>query len=221
MKTLLLSLLITFSAQAARTIHVSGVITNSADFKPLAGARVFDEANNSLAVTDDKGFFTTTLSIPQDGEIDFKFRLKAKGFQDYTVVEKWGDLEDEINASYYIGLQQDHVPPFSELFIDKRINSPEMLTKNISEVKEKIQLDRAIQALKVGNNQVFFETPNGYYLVNEGGYLRLSSSEALVSIDKQRPIPANELNTRLQRSQVKGMSTVKDAKAEFIIYTKE
>lgn len=55
-------------------------------------------------------------------------------------------------------------------------------------VSGKTDFSKKIEAAKKNNQQIFFKIGSEYYLINNGGWLKLTSPEELISIDGKQTI---------------------------------
>lgn len=92
------------NAKDSEVINIAGIIIDSKTKQPVTGAEIFDENNNVIATTNDKGYFFAKLNKPEKGEIDFSFTVKKKGYRSFVQKEHWANQKNP-GAIYYFGIR--------------------------------------------------------------------------------------------------------------------
>jgi beta-lactamase regulating signal transducer with metallopeptidase domain len=203
-----------------RKINASGLIVDSETFTPVIAAQVVDGNNKLLGNTDSKGFFKVSFDVKNEGEIYFKLSIKKEGYNKFTQNEHWGDLPDNSGASYCYGLKKRHSNEegFSELLPQNK--SYEDLKEELVAIKEDRDFEKKIEIAKKNNNNVFFKIDNGFYLINNSGWIKVNSENDKILVNGNKIYVASELNLYVKRSAVTGMSLIKSKEASFEIYAK-
>lgn len=204
-----------------KTINIAGIVIDSKTMQPVSNATIFDEKNNKVASTDNKGYFNTKLNYPDNGKIGFNFKIEKEGYQSFVQRENWGDVR-ATNTVYYFGLQQNGIDngAFSEMSSSKNDISYAAISPGLKDVMEKLKFRDKIDVAKKGNDNTFFEIDGSFYLINNFGWIKLKSKEDKVIINKNETVPAFELNKKIKRKDVKRMTPSESGENIFEIYTK-
>lgn len=204
------------------SVGITGLIVDSETLLPISDAALFDIKNRPLGVSDVNGFFNVKVTTEAKDDIHFTLIIKKTGYELYTQKEHWARLGSDVHATYYLGLQHSSrkTRAFSELIMNKRSNTYEEVKQGFNKISEKIDFERKIENAKVGNSKLFFKIDGNYYLISESGWLKLSSANDSVLIDRKKTAPANEINGYVKRSKVKRMSPLDNHNTRFEIYTK-
>lgn len=201
-------------------IEIAGLVVDAANLNALENAQLYDEKGLLIATTDAKGYFTGKINHPGDGPVHFKIRVEKKGYTTFIQEENWGNLGNVIRSTYYFGITQKDsraANAFSEMTFNKDFSFDSVLS-GFRAVKEKLDFKNKIEAAKSNNQKVFFEIGSEYYLISNGGWLKISLPEDLISIDKNRIVKASEINSFIKRKQIKGMSPVDSKGYSYEIY---
>ncbi len=197
------------SLEEPEFVQVAGIVVNAGNLDPLENVTVYDESGKIIGKTDVKGYFTGKVKYSGKEAIQFKIKIEKSGYKSFIQKENWGNLENGTSCMYYIGLEKkdgsNSDKAFSEMILQKDISYNSVLSGFVA-VKEKQQFNRKIEELKKDNQHVFFEINHEYYLINNGGWLKISSSEDRILIDKKTNVKASEVNSIIKRKQVKGMT---------------
>ena len=202
-------------------VNIAGLILDAKTLVPVPEATVYDEQNNPLAVTDANGFFRAKLNIITDREVNFTLIVKKAGYRVYTQKEHWANLGSHISVTYYFGMQNTvgSSKPFSEFVMNENSDSYEDVKKGFDKVKLKIDFDNKIEEAKIGNDNLFFEIDQSYYLISKTGWLKLTSADDPVLINGKKSTIAREINSSVKRSNVKTMTTSENKDFPFRIFT--
>ncbi|GEN75799.1 carboxypeptidase-like regulatory domain-containing protein [Chryseobacterium hagamense] len=211
---------IEFDTKKVNMIEVAGLVVDAANLNALENAQLYDEKGLLIATTDAKGYFTGKINHSGDGPVHFKIRVKKKGYTTFVQTENWGNLGNVIRSTYYFGIIQKDSRAgnsFSEMTSNKDSSFDSVLS-GFRAVKEKLDFKNKLEAAKSNNQKVFFEIGYEYYLINNGGWLKISSPEEPISTDGKRMVRASEINSLVKRSQIKGMTPVDSKEFSYEIY---
>lgn len=209
-----------FNFQKMTTININGLIVDSKTLLPISGVAIYNDQNDVLGSTNKEGYFDIVLKLSTDGEINFNIKLKKIGYNLYAQKERWENIGSRLSATYYFAMQNSNnkSPAFSELKMGK-INTYKDVLKGFNEVKQKVDFEDKIENVKLGNNALFFEINQSYYLINETGWLKLNSPNDTILVNGEKGVPANEINFYVKRSNVKKMSPSTNKNTPFEIST--
>ena len=200
-----------------RTINITGLIVESATLFPINEVEVYDENSKLLGKTDATGFFNIEFNIVKEGEIKFKLLAKKEGYDKLVQNEHWGDLEGNLNATYYFGLKKksDDSKAFSELVVGKNYKSYDEVKDGFYAIKGELDFDKRVEDIKKNNDEFFFKIDNDYYLINNSGWIKLNSENDKIIVNGDKIFSAKEINLYVKRSCVRGMSPVQLKNASF------
>ncbi|MBD1385240.1 hypothetical protein IDJ75_08105 [Mucilaginibacter rigui] len=223
--TVLLSTLSFVSAKTpeVRDINIAGLVFNSETLSPIDSAAIYDSGNNILGTTDKNGYFKITIRYNNPGEIYFGLRVVKHGFQKFIRREHWGNLSGNISTIMYFGLNSSANKAFSSSpnsIANSNDLSYDNVLRNFDKVKEEKTFNDKLAKAKADNQDVFIPIDNQFYLVNNTGWIKLTSETDLVAIDKKNTIAANKLNTVIKRSSIKWMTPVSGKAEKFAVHTK-
>ena len=89
---LILSLVISISSNAEnRKIKLTGLVVDAESYRPIENASFFDADDNLVGTSDQTGFFTLKLNVPEQGEMLFSLKIRKNGYENVTQNEHWGD----------------------------------------------------------------------------------------------------------------------------------
>jgi hypothetical protein len=202
-----------------RNINATGLIVDSETLLPLNDAELYDDNNQLLGKTNADGFFNIEFDVNKDGEIRFKLLVKKDGYAKFVQEEHWGDLRDNLNATYYFGLGKkwSSSKSFSELAIDKKYTSYDEIQKKFSFVKDELDFEKKVENAKKNNSLLVHKIDNNYYLINDSGWIKLNSEDDKIIVNGEKIFSANEINSQIKRSRVRGMSPILSKNASFEI----
>ncbi|MFA6246011.1 MAG: hypothetical protein WC615_03660 [Mucilaginibacter sp.] len=206
-----------------RDINIAGLIFNSETLSPIDSATIYDSGNNILGTTDKNGYFKVTISYNKPGEIYFGLRIVKHGFQKFIRREHWGNLSGKISSIMYFGLNGSAAKAFSSSpnsIANSNDLSYDNVLRNFDKVKEEKTFNDKLAKAKADNQDVFIQIDNQFYLVNNTGWIKLTSETDLVAIDKKNTVAANKLNTVIKRNSVKWMTPVSGKAEKFALYTR-
>ena len=208
--------------EKAKIVEIAGLVVDAGNLNALENAKLYDEKGLLIATTDSKGYFTGKVNYSGKGAVRFKIKVERKGYKSFIQTENWGNIGNHIRSTYYFGITQKSsriANAFSEMTSTKNASFDSVLS-GFSAIKEKLDFKNKLEAAKNNNQKVFFEIGSEYYLINNGGWLRISSPEELISIDKNRIVKASEINSLIKKKQIKGMSPSESKEYSYEIYTK-
>ncbi len=205
--------------EKARVVEIAGLVIDAGNLNALENAKLYDEKGLLIATTDSRGYFKGNIEYPDNGAIHFKIKVQKSGYQSFVQTENWGNLGNNIRCAYYFGITKNDSKPFSEMSFTKDLSIDSVIA-GLIKVKEKTYFSKKIETAKKDNQQVFFKIDSEYYLINDGGWLKIASPDDLISIDKNRIVKASEINSLIKRKQIKGMSPSELKEYSYEIYTK-
>jgi len=205
-----------------RNIDLGGLIVDSETLRPIEGAKIYNENGEKLAVTNLEGYFKIKLNYLKKGEITFKLKVEKEEYAPLEQRELWGDREDNLIAAYYFGLKHKRSKsnPFSEMVTNIADVSLSIVNQNFENIKMALTFEEKIERAKNGNDKIYFEIDNGFYVVNESGWIKLNSKEDHISIDGKKVVLASQINSLIKRKNVKGMTPIVSDVASFRIDTR-
>ncbi len=205
-----------------RSIAIAGLVFDSQTLSPIAGAIIYDANKDSLGSTNADGYFNVKINPVGNGEMDFQLIILKPGYRRYIQKEHWGDLKGNAKAIFYFGLKDKsaQTKEFSQLLTDKPNLSYESVKGEFENIRKKIGFEAKVEKAKEGNNNLFFAIDNDFYLVNNGGWIKIKSENDLISINGKRNVKVKDINNHVKRSGIKGMSPTDAGGASFIVYTK-
>lgn len=206
-------------SQEMEKINIGGLIVDSETLKPIKDAKIYDENDQHLTVTNSDGYFTIKLNYLKREEINFKLKIEKEDYSTLVQREHWGDNLDNPIAVYYIGLQhnQSKRSSFSEMLTNISETSFSTVKQNFESVKKEILLEEKIENAKKGNEKVFIEIDDSFYIVNNSGWIRLNTKQDNISINGEKVVPAFQINFLIKRKDVKGMTPIVSDAASFRI----
>lgn len=204
-----------------RIINATGLILDSETFLPLNEVELYNTDKRLLGKTDANGYFNIGFNIEKAGEIYFKLLTRKKGYSNFTQNEHWGNLEGNLNATYYFGLKKNtsNTKAFSNLIM-KSYDTYDALKYGLVEIKETINFDKKVEIVKKNNDQIFFKIENDFYLINDSGWIKLNSENDKIIVNNDRIFLAKEINQYVKRSCVTGMSPIQSKNASFEVQDK-
>jgi hypothetical protein len=217
-------LVISISSNAeTRKIKLTGLVVDAESYRPIENASFFDADNNLVGTTDQTGFFTLKLNVPEQGEMFFSLKIKKNGYENFTQNEHCGDLEGDSNAIFYFGLKNKKLTKsesFSELSLNSDNFSIDKMKSDLKKIAEKRDFLNEIEKAKTGNDNVYFVVNGKPLLVNDSGYIELNSSNDKVKVNNDKSLEASNLNGNVSRKKVKSMTTLSNENSFAAIFTK-
>jgi hypothetical protein len=209
---------------ATRAINLAGLIFDAGTMAPVGAAKIYDGDGNLLGVTDSKGYYNVTINYVKSGEMYFKVKIEKQDFQSFEHNEHWGNLGDTKTIMYF-GLKESHsnAKPFSSFAGNTPIRddlSYENVLHHFEKVKLEKQFNDKLAGSKAGNENVLIKIDDQLYIVDSTGWIKIDSEKDLISIDGERVLTADKLNSTIKRKDVKGMTPLDSKEAKFAIYTK-
>lgn len=224
----LVALLIPFSfaskVTASRNINLAGLIFNVQTLTPVEDAKIYDTDGNILGTSDKNGYYRITINDTTTGEIHFKIKIVKQGFRDFVQQEHWGKRGDS-NTIMYFGLKELHSATASfAAFADRSPNNDDLGYNNVlhhfDKVKEQKVFNDKLFRAKAGNENVLVSIDDKLYIVDNNGWININSDKDLITIDNEKAISADKLNTAIKRKNVKWMTPLDSKDAKFGVYTK-
>lgn len=207
-----------------RIINIAGLVIDSESLSPIEGANVYNnDSKELLTKTNQDGYFKSKLNVNKEGEIEFSLKIEGQTYDSLIQNERWGNLPGNHRTIYYFGLKQQKTSnqSFSELGTWVKENSYESILIGLGNIKEKKSFNKKMQQILEGNQDVFFEVEGGYYIVNDGAWIKLNTKDDLISIDGGKGVLGNKLNSLIKRKNIIGMSPIESKNSDYIIYTKQ
>lgn len=204
-----------------RTVELAGLILDSETLLPLNNVEVYDAYGTMLSKTDERGYYKISMNNLGTGEMRFRFSLRKKGYETLAQEEHWGNLTGAIKSTFYFGLQPKDSGSFefSELLPDNKNLSYASILQSYGSIKSRIEFNKKMNAAKIGNQHILIAIDHSYYLVNDTGWIRINSKDAIISVNDNQFIPAHEVNNLLKRKDITGMTPLAQGKARYAIYT--
>lgn len=205
----------------AGIMEIAGLVVDAGNLNALENVKLYDENGLLIATTDSRGYFTGKVNYSGNGAVRFKIKVEKAGYKSLIQAENWGDVGSHFRSTYYFGITQKNsraVNAFSEMTSANDVSFDSILSGFIA-IKEKVDFKNKLEAAKSNNQKVFFQIGAEYYLINNGGWLKVSSPEELISIDQNRIVKASEINSLIKRKQIKGMSPSESKEYSYEIYT--
>jgi hypothetical protein len=208
-----------------REINFAGLVVDAGTLLPIESAAVFDSKNNLLGLTDKNGYYKIVIKYKKAGPIKFNLRINKKGYEDFSQRENWGDLPGNTKTIMYFGLSKSSHGTES---FSKTASAPKTgnyLTFNnvlscFGEIKSAKTFNDKLVAAKAGNEHVFLQIDEKYFIANESGWIQISSDKEMISINDDQLFAADELNSHIKRKEIKWMTPLSSQKAKFAVYTK-
>lgn len=206
-----------------KIIQIAGIVMDAENLNPLENAKLYDEQGKLISTTDTKGYFVGKVNYSGKNAIHFKIKIEKKGYLSFTQKENWGNLGSEIQSIYYFGIEKIGSKvknnSFSEMKFNKDLTYDSVLS-GFGSVKDKISFNHKLESAKYNNENVFFTIDQEYLILNNGGWLKITSPNDNVSINKRRTVKASELNSLIKKNQIKGMTPSESKDYSYEIYTK-
>lgn len=202
-----------------RNVNTTGLIVDSETLLPLNDAELYNGKNQLLGKTNADGFFNIAFDVNKEGEIRFKLLVKKDGYTKFLQEEHWGDLQDNLNANYYFGLEKKwtNAKSFSELVGGNKQLTYDEMKKGFSSVKGELDFEKKIENVKKNNSLLVHKIDNDYYLISDSGWIKMNSENDKIIVNGDKIFSANEINAQIKRSRVRGMSPILSKNASFEI----
>jgi len=203
-----------------RKIIVAGIIVNAQTLKPLEKAKLYDRNNNLVGETNTDGYFKIDVNVSNIGPINFKLKIEKTGYKQFIQTENWADLGENVSAVMYFGLKNLNTATsaFSELFNLTDNVSYDNVINGFSKIKEKRKFESELSVAEQGNENVFVSLEDGFYLVNNTGWIKIDSKDDLVSINGHTVASAEDLNKVVLRKNIKSMTPLEGRKEKYAVY---
>lgn len=207
-----------------RVINFAGLVFDAGTLSPVDAAKIYDGDGNLLGSTDKRGYYNVTINYAKSGEMYFKVKIEKQGFQNLEHSEHWGNLGDTKTIMYF-GLKASHsdAKPFSSFGGNTPIKDDlgyENVLHHFDKVKLEKEFNDKLATSKAGNENVLIKIDDQFYIVDRTGWIKINSEKDPISIDGERVLTADKLNSTIKRKDVKGMTPLDSKEAKFAIYTK-
>jgi hypothetical protein len=217
------SIIVAVPTFAKRSIYLTGIVMDANNLKPLNAAKIFDENNHFLGTTNENGFFDLIVSTQDKGEIHFELKIKKDGYETFSQKEHWGDLSENMHASYYFGIKNKALPSgksFGELVMTEKGQNYTEVLKAFESVNDKLNFEKRIELAKANNQKVWFEIATKYYIISSTGWIEIPSEDTKVLINNEKSILAKDLNSEIKRNSIKHMTTLSNSENKVALFTK-
>jgi hypothetical protein len=217
------SIIVAVPTFAKRSIYLTGIVMDANNLKPLNSAKIFDENNHFLGTTNENGFFDLIVSTQDKGEIHFELKIKKDGYETFSQKEHWGDLSENMHASYYFGIKNKALPSgksFGELVMTEKGQNYTEVLKAFESVNDKLNFEKRIELAKANNQKVWFEIATKYYIISNTGWIEIPSEDTKVLINNEKSILAKDLNSEIKRNSIKHMTTLSNSENKVGLFTK-
>ena len=203
--------------------HLAGLVVNAEDLSPIPFADIYDSGNNLIGQTDNQGYYNIRIQSTTTDAIRFQLKITKKGFQSFVQKENWANLPAP-KAIFYFGLHETGktAKPFSSLITEtsNELNYPNVLL-TFSEVTQQQAFNDKLEIAKTDNEHVFMQIDGDFYIVNNTGWIQINSDDDLVTVNDELVLKAKELNSKVERKDIKSMTPLNESKpAKFAVYTK-
>lgn len=208
-----------------KVINVSGIVFDSKSLLPIESVSIYNEKGDVIAKTDSRGYFIGKLQCAGKEGIKFKIKLEKKGYISFTQTENWADFKKgSINTIYYFGIKKadetSDVEPFSQFIFSSDL-SFKSASNNFENVLEKLRFNKTINNLRNSGQKSFFEINNSYYLISDTGWIKLESPKSLIYIDALKKISAENINSTIQRKDIKDILHTDEGEIKITTYKVE
>ena len=205
-----------------RNIDIAGLVVDSKTLLPIEGADIFGADEKLLGKTDVRGYFKISLSFMADGEMRFKLKIIKKGYNNIMQSEHWGSLPGNTKALMYFGLDKGSGSNSFSKLVNKAIGDLDYhnTLEHFDEVKIARTFDNKLSAAKAGNQDVLVKVDNKFYMVDETGWIAISSDKDSILINKKQLVIADQLNGTIKRKDIMWMTPLNAKNTKFAVYTK-
>lgn len=218
-----ISIIVSHPTFANRSIHLSGIVMDATSLTPINAAKIFDDNNQYLGITNENGFFDLTVSTLDKGEIHFGLKIKKDGYNTFNQKEHWGDLSENMNATYYFGLKNKLIrdeKSFGELSMTEKSQNYTEVLETFGSIRDKLNFEKKIKLAKENNEKILFEISDKFYVISNTGWIEIKSTDEEIIIDGKKNISAKKLNTEIKRSSITHMTTISNKNASIAVFTK-
>jgi len=205
-----------------RNIDIAGLVVDSKTLLPIEGADIFGADEKLLGKTDVRGYFKISLSFMADGEMKFKLKIIKKGYNNIMQSEHWGNLPGNTKALMYFGLDKGSGSNSFSKLVNKAIGDLDYhnTLEHFDEVKIARTFDNKLSAAKAGNQGVLVKVDDKFYIVDETGWIAITSDKDSILINKKQLVIADKINGIVKRKNIKWMTPLDAKNTKLAIYTK-
>ncbi|WP_431611414.1 hypothetical protein [Chryseobacterium sp. 'Rf worker isolate 10'] len=205
-----------------KIINIAGIVFDSKSLLPIENVDIYNEKGDVIAKTDSKGYFIGKLQYTNKEGIKFKIKLGKKGYLPFTQTENWAEFtKGSINTIYYFGIKKadeaSDIDSFSQFIFSSDLSFASAVN-NFENVLEKLRFNQTISNLRKSGQNSFFEINNSYYLISDTGWIKLESPKSLIYIDPLKKISAENLNSTIQRKDIKDILHTDDGEIKITTY---
>ena len=205
-----------------RNIDIAGLVVDSKTLLPIEGAGIFGADEKLLGKTDVRGYFKISLSFMADGEMRFKLKIIKKGYNNIMQSEHWGSLPGNTKALMYFGLDKGSGSNSFSKLVNKAIGDLDyhITLEHFDQVKIARTFDNKLSAAKAGNQDVLVKVDDKFYIVDETGWIAITSDKDSILINKKQLVIADKINGIVKRKNIKWMTPLDAKNTKFAVYTK-
>jgi len=205
-----------------RNINIAGLVVDSKTLLPIEAAGIYWTDETLLGKTDVRGYFKISLSFMADGEMRFKLKIIKKGYNNIMQSEHWGNLPGDTKALMYFGLDKGSGSNSFSKLVNKVIGDLDyhITLEHFDQVKIARTFDNKLSAAKAGNQDVLVKVDDKPYIVNETGWIAISSDKDSILINKKQLVIADKINGIVKRKSIKWMTPLDAKNTKLAIYTK-
>ena len=205
-----------------RNIDIAGLVVDSKTLLPIEGAGIFGADEKLLGKTDVRGYFKISLSFMADGEMRFKLKIIKKGYNNIMQSEHWGSLPGNTKALMYFGLDKGSGSNSFSKLVNKAIGDLDYhnTLEHFDQVKIARTFDNKLSAAKAGNQDVLVKVDDKFYIVDETGWIAITSDKDSILINKKQLVIADKINGIVKRKNIKWMTPLDAKNTKFAVYTK-
>jgi len=205
-----------------RNIDIAGLVVDSKTLLPIEAADIYGPDEKLLGKTDVRGYFKISLSFMADGEMRFKLKIIKKGYNNIIQSEHWGNLPGNTKALMYFGLDKGSGSNSFSKLVNKAIGDLDYYNtlEHFDQVKIARTFDNKLSAAKAGNQDVLVKVDDKFYIVDETGWIAITSDRDSILINKKQLVIADKINGIVKRKNIKWMTPLGAKNTKLAIYTK-
>lgn len=205
-----------------RNINIAGLVVDSKTLLPIEAANIYGTDEKLLGKTDVRGYFKISLGFIAEGEMRFKLKIIKKGYKDIMQSEHWGNLPGNTQALMYFGLDKGTGSNSFSKLVNKEIGGLDYRNTlaNFDQIKTARMFDDKLSVAKAGNQDVLVMVDDKFYIVDETGWIAITSDKDSILINNKQLVIADKINSIIKRKNIKWMTPLDAKNAKLAIYTK-